>query len=100
MILLQITFTDEEIRKFFEDNGYKVEDRETGHWRRQAHNSDKWITYTAPMLVLPDGRALLASKVFNIVAELRLKRNITLNNPGTQNLIEKALKSLSNNILS
>ena len=91
MILLQISFTDEEIRKFFEENGFRIEDRETGHWRRQTHNSDKWVTYNAPMLIMPNGRAVMASKVFNLVAEMRIKRNITLNNPGTQRLIEKAL---------
>ena len=98
MILLQISFTDEEIRKFFEENGFRIEERERGHWRRQYHGADKWISSMEPMLVLPSGDAVTASKVFNLVAEMRIKRNITLNNPGTQSLIEKAIKSLSNNI--
>lgn len=94
MILLQISFTDDEIRAFFQDNGYKVEDRETGSWRSYPHNKEKWVTYTVPMISLPGGRYLEASKVFNKVAEMRIKKHITLKNPGTCSLIEKAIKSL------
>lgn len=92
MMILKVNFTDEEISKFFTDNGFTVATGEAGHWRNDYHNELKWVTYPAAMVQTNNGKQVEAAKLFERVAEMRLKRNILKRNPGTSLIIEKCLK--------
>lgn len=91
-MILQIFFTEDEIRKFFEQNGYKCEMREFGEWRKTTHRDLDWVTIDRLAVIFPNGKHTLASKLFEQVTTARMKRQIAPANLETQRLIETVYK--------
>lgn len=95
MMLLKIHFNDDEIRHFFEANGFKVADHTTGHFRPAYHNRSEWVEYEVPGIVL-NGRTYDATKVFEQVVEQRVKRMVAPANLETKRAIEQTIKRMKN----
>ncbi len=91
-MLLKIHFNDDEITRFFEENGFKVVDFTTGHFRSAYHNRSEWVETTVPGVVV-NGRTYEASRIFEQVAEQRVKRMVAPANLETKRAIEKAIKN-------
>lgn len=92
MMILQIFFTEDEIQKFFEANGYKCEMRDFGEWRHATHRDMDWVDIPRLAVVFPNGKHTLASKLFEQVTTARMKRQIAPANLETQRLIETTYK--------
>ncbi len=92
-MVLKIFFTPNEIRKFFEDNGYKVEIREFGMFSATYHNRSEWVETTDDAVVI-NGRHVRASTLFEKVVEYRLKRMIAPKNLKIKRAIEKTFKNM------
>jgi arylamine N-acetyltransferase len=92
MIILKVIFTEDEIRQFFEGNGYKCEMRDFGEWRNTTHNNGEFVQISRLAVVLPNGRHTLASKLFEQVTEARIKKQIAPVNLEVQRLIEMTYK--------
>lgn len=93
MMIIQILFTDDEIREFFEKNGYKCEMRDFGHWRASYHNKTDWVVVERLAVVFPNGKHTQADKLFESVITNRMKRQMTPVNLETQRLIETVYKN-------
>jgi hypothetical protein len=93
MMVLKIFFTDDEIRKFFESNGFKCEIKELGEWRNTYHNKSEWVPIDRLCVIFPNGKYTDACKLFEQVTEQRMKRQIAPANLEVQRLIENTYKS-------
>lgn len=74
-MVLQLFFSTEEIKRFFEDNGFEVIQGTFGKWGKVYHNRDEWNEYSADAVRI-DGKYVEATKLFEKVAEIRLKKLI------------------------
>ena len=92
MMILQIQMSEDEIRKFFEQNGYKCEMRDFGEWRKATHRDMDWVEISRLAVVFPNGKYTLASKLFEQVITNRMKRQLAPVNLETQRLIETVYK--------
>lgn len=94
-MVLQIFFTEDEIRTFFESNGFKCEMRDFGHWAKTTHRDSDWIEYPRLAVVFEDGKHVLASRLFEQVTTCQMKRQICPSNPETRQLIETTYNNLN-----
>jgi len=92
MMILQIYMTEDEIRKFFEQNGYKCEMRDFGQWSKTTHRDMEWVEIARLAVIFPNGKHTLASKLFEQVVTARMKRQLAPVNLETQRLIETVYK--------
>lgn len=92
-MVLQIFFTPEEIKRFFEDSGFEVIQGTFGKWGRAYHNRDEWNEYTADAVQI-DGKYIEASKLFEKVAEIRLKQIIAPVSDDIKNAVKTAFNQL------
>lgn len=95
-MVLQIFFTEDEIRKFFESNGFSCEMRDFGQWSRTTHRHDEWVEVSRLAVVLEDGRHTLASRLFEQVTTAQMKRQICPANTEVKQLIEVTYKNSQN----
>jgi hypothetical protein len=93
MIILKVIFTEDEIRQFFEGNGYKCEMRDFPEWRTTTHNHGEFVYIQRLAVVFPNGKHTMASKLFEQVTESRMKRQIAPINLELQRLIEATYKN-------
>ena len=87
-MVLQIFFTEDEIQKFFESNGYACEMRDFGQWSRETHRDSKWVEVSRLAVVFEDGRHTLASRLFEQVTTAQMKRQICPVNQEVKQLIQ------------
>lgn len=92
MMILQIFFSDDEIQKFFEANGFKCEIKDFGEWRNAYHNRSEWVEVPRLAVVFKNDKYTDARKLFEKVVEARLKKQIAPCNLETQRLIETMYK--------
>jgi len=95
MIYLQILFTDDEVKLFFEANGYEVEEREFGEWKPAYHNKQTWVMLPKPAVVI-NGKHVEARKLFDRIVEIRLKRYLTPTSLECKRQIENEFKRFRN----
>lgn len=93
-MVLKVHFNDDEIRRFFELNGFKIVDHKVGRFVPTYHNRDEWEEFTVPGVVV-DGRTYEASKVFEQVAEMRVKQMVAPANLETRRNIERATRKFN-----
>lgn len=93
-MILNIFFSPDEIREFFENNGFEVRQEETGRWEKQSHGSDKYTTWMEEHVVI-DGAMVRASLLFDRIAENRIKHMIT----PASNEARKEIETQFNHIL-
>jgi hypothetical protein len=93
MMVLQLFFSPAEIKQFFENNGFEVIQGTFGKWGQAYHNRDEWNEYTADAVCI-DGRYIEATKLFEKVAEIRLKQLIAPVSGDVKNTIETAFHQL------
>ena len=91
-MILSIFFTDDEIQRFFESNGFKCEMKDFGQWRNTYHNHSEWVEISRLAVVFPNGNFTLASRLFEQVTESRMKKQIAPVNLEIQRLIESTYK--------
>ena len=92
MMVLSIFFTDDEIQKFFAENGYKCEMRDFGQWSRETHRDMKWVEVSRLAVVFENGKHTLAEKLFEQVTTAKMKRQIAPVSLETKRLIESTYK--------
>jgi hypothetical protein len=92
-MVLKLFFTPDEIKQFFENNGFEVIQGTFGKWGPAYHNRDEWNEYTDDAVRI-DGKYIEASKLFEKVAEYRLKRMIAPESLEVKRTIERAFKKL------
>lgn len=92
-MILQIQMTEDEIKKFFEQNGYKCELRDFGEWRKTTHRDTDWVDIPRLAVIFPNGKHTLASKLFEQVITTRMKRQLAPVNLEMQRLIETTYKN-------
>lgn len=88
---VKIFFSTDEIRKFFENNGFVVETLDFGHFAPAYHSRSEWREYLADAVII-DGKQTEASKLFSQVSEARLKQLITPSDEGMRQLIVEEFK--------
>lgn len=94
-MVLQIFFTPDEIKQFFEDNGFEVIQGTFGKWGKVYHNRDEWNEYTADAVRI-DGKYIEATKLFEKVAEYRLKRMIAPTSAEIKRTVKSTFKKILN----
>gem|GEM_PF-6999768 len=94
-MILQIFFTPDEIRRFFEENGFKVESRGFTEFRPAYHNRTECVEIDHEVVVFPSGKFIRADKLFEALAEYSLKRQIIQNNLETKRLIKLTFKKMT-----
>jgi hypothetical protein len=92
-MVLKIFFTPDEIKQFFENNGFEVIDGTFGKWGPAYHNRDEWNEYTADAVRI-GGKYVEASKLFEKVAEIRLKQLIAPISGDVKTAVETAFNQL------
>lgn len=92
-MVLQIYFTDDEIRRFFEANGFTCEVRNFGQWEPTTHGHGEFVQVPRMALIFPNGKYVRADTLFEQVITARMKRQLTPNNLETQRLIETVFKN-------
>lgn len=93
MMILQVYFTDDEIRHFFESNGYKCETRDYGEWRHTTHRDMDWVEIPRLAVVFQNGKHTRADKLFEKVATSRMKKQMAPTSLEMQRLIETVYKT-------
>jgi len=93
-MVLQIIFTDDQIRTFFEANGFEVEDREFGQWSKNTHRPAEWMTATHPAVLLK-GRYVKARDLFNRIAEKQMRKYLAPVNMEARRNIEGEFKQMT-----
>lgn len=91
---VNIFFSAEEIRSFFERNGFQVIESTFGRFAPAYHGKSEWTDYIADAVII-GSRQVEASKLFEKVSQTRLKRLITPHNEGMKSLIESEFKNLT-----
>jgi hypothetical protein len=97
MMVLQIFFSPAEIRQFFTENGYTVKEQECGRWETRHGSEQRWVTFTTDVVVV-ENRTVRADKLFERIAEHKLKALITPKNYVTQQIIMQQFNKLSKGI--
>lgn len=92
-MVLQIFFTPDEIKQFFENNGFEVIQGTFGEWGPAYHNRDQWNEYTADAVRI-DGKYIEATILFEKVSEIRLKKIIAPVSDDIKNTVETAFYQL------
>lgn len=92
-MIVKLHFTAAEIRRFFEENGYKVETKCFGRWENRYHNQMEWVEFNDDAVVI-DNQHVKADKLFEQMAEYRLKRVCTPVNTETKRAIENTFKAI------
>ncbi len=92
-MVLKIFFSQDEIKQFFEANGFLVVQGTFGKWGKALHNQDEWNDYQADA-VLIGNRYVEASKLFEGVAERRLKSLVAPTSKEIKNTVESIFKTL------
>lgn len=88
MIEVRLTFTDQEIARFFEDCGYSTGTVALGRWRRVSHGEDRWVEYDALVVYMPDGSHIEAREFLQRVVSWRFKTMILTDNTTVDQYIE------------
>lgn len=96
-MILKLFFTPDEIKQFFENNGFEVIQGTFGKWGPAYHNRDEWNEYTADAVQI-DGKYIEASKLFEKVSEIRLKQLIAPVSDDIKNAVETAFNKLLKSI--
>jgi hypothetical protein len=94
MMILQIFFAPDEIRQFFAENGYTVIEQECGRWETRHGSAQEWVTYMTDVVVV-ENRTVRADKLFERIAEYKLKALLTPKNYVTQQIIMQQFNKLS-----
>jgi hypothetical protein len=94
MMVLQIHFTPDEIRQFFLENGYTVIEQAYGRWETRHGSAQEWVTYMADSVVV-DNKSVRADKLFERIAEHRIKSMLAPRNYVTQQIILQQFNRLS-----
>lgn len=84
---LKLFFSPDDIRKFFEGNGFEIKPAEVGRWEKQSHGRDKFITWMEDHVVI-DGTYVRASDIFQQVVESRMHGILIPVNVTSKNIIE------------
>lgn len=92
-MVLQIYFSDDEIKSFFEGNGFRVEEREAGEWVPAYHNRSEYVTKMRHFVFLQN-RQIEARKLFERIAEKRMRRYIAPVSLESKRMIETEFKNL------
>lgn len=91
MMTIQVQFTDDEMQKFFEANGFTTCQHDFGEWRPAYHNRTEWVAIPR-LAVMMNGKPTRADRLFDQVTTARLKRTLTPVNLETQRIIETVYK--------
>lgn len=91
-MVLQIYFSDDEIRAFFEGNGFDVKEKESGEWIGAV---DKRNYVNKMQLFVSNGsRVIEARKLFERITEKRMRRYLTPISLESKRIIESEIKNL------
>lgn len=95
-MILKAQFSEPEVESFFRKNGFTVIPHKRGNWRQSFNNQQEWIEIDVPGLVVPcketgNNRVVDALKLFERVAEKRLKGLVLGNDLQPVQLINEAL---------
>lgn len=96
-MILKIIFTDDDIQRFFEANGFQVEERDFGQWTRVTHGADEFLHAPHPAVVI-NGRHVKARQLFDRIAEKRLRKYLAPVNLESRRMIEMEFKTLTKSI--
>ncbi len=98
-MVLKVMFSEEEITKFFVDNGYSVVPHTRGYWGKGVHGRDEYYEKDIPGIVI-NNRVVDAEKVFENIAEYRLKKMVAPVNLETKRMIERLGKKTAMGVKS
>jgi hypothetical protein len=93
-MIVNLFFSTDEIRRFFERNGFEVVSGTFGRGDSAHHNRSAWHEYAADAVVI-NGKQAEASKLFEKVTEARLKRLVAPHNEGMKTLIEQTFQNFA-----
>ena len=93
MMVLQIYFSDGDIKSFFEGNGFTVEEREAGEWVKAYHNREEYVSKMR-LFVLVNNRQIEARNLFERITEKRMRRFLVPVSLESKRMIEYELKTL------
>lgn len=94
-MVLSILFTDDEIKKFFESNGFEVEEREFGTWGKAYHNTEEYQK-RMQLAVIIKGKYVEARKLFERIAEKRMKRYLAPVSMEAKRMIDNEFRNMKN----
>lgn len=92
-MVLQIFFSQTEIREFFERNGFEVAEKTFGNWGKICHNRDEWNDYLADAVLFGD-TYVEASELFKNVAEKQLKAIMMPTSEDVKSIVNTVKKQL------
>ena len=90
---LDIFFTDDEIKRFFEANGFEMEVRDFGEWKPAYHNDREYVKTPRPAVVI-NGKQVEARKLFDQIAEKRIRKMLTPVNMESKRMIADEFKNM------
>ncbi len=94
-MVVQIHFTDSDVRAFFEMRGFKVEPRTFGTWRPAYHNREEWHEYEAPAVVIGKNHVeatVLLQNVMNALGKCMHVMQLSPNKKMIQTQFKQLLK--------
>jgi hypothetical protein len=94
MMVLQIFFSDDDIKSFFNSNGFECSKKEVGEWVPAYHNKSEYVTKMR-LFVINDKKQVEARKLFERIAEKRMRRFLAPVSLESKRMIENEIKNLT-----
>ena len=92
-MVVQIHYTDSDVRSFFEMRGFKVEPRTFGNWRTAYHNREEWHEYEADAVVIGKNHVEATVLLQNVMNALGTCMHVMQLSP-TKKMIQTQFKQL------
>lgn len=93
MMVLQIYITDDEMKSFFEANGFEVTEREFQRWEKVTHSRHEMVS-RMQLAVIWNGKPVEARGLLERLSAKRLKRYLMPQSLEAKRSIETELKTL------
>lgn len=88
MINLRLTFTEQEIKEYFEQSGYSTGTKTLGEWRRVSHGEDRWVEYDTLVVYLPNGSCMDVRELLQGLISWQFKKMILNNHASVEQYVK------------
>lgn len=88
MINFILTFSDSEIKDYFEHSGYRTGTKTLGKWLPVSHGENRWFEYDALVIYMPDGTYVDAREFLQGFASWQFKNKILNDHTSVKKYVE------------